>query len=108
MLSILLVGLAAFLLADVVFEFCLIHLLRPRHHELWIELGSPKATLRGYVFNSFNARRFVMSRADRDRDDRMFSRYCRIYRAFNVVFTVFYVSAGIVSLGAVVRMLLSH
>lgn len=45
-------GLAAFLLADMAFEFWLIHLLRRRHHGLWVEAGSPRASFWGYIIHS--------------------------------------------------------
>jgi hypothetical protein len=37
-------GLVSFSVGDMALEFCLIHLLRSRHRELWIEVGSPKAS----------------------------------------------------------------
>jgi hypothetical protein len=79
----------------------LIHLLRQRHHRFWTEAGSPKASPWGYVQNPFNARRFILSQADRDLDDTLLCRFCSVYRAFNVVFTSLVVLAPVVSLAVV-------
>jgi hypothetical protein len=95
-------GLVSFSVGDMALEFCLIHLLRSRHRELWIEVGSPKASPWGYVYNSFNARKFVMSQEDGQVHDRFLSRYCRVYRTFNVLFSGFVVLAPVVFLAVVV------
>src|SRR5579864_2502962 len=95
-------GLVAFSMGDLALEFCLIYLLRSRHRGLWIESGSPKASLWSYVYNSFNARKIVMSRADGQLHDRFLSGYCRVYRGFNVLFSGFAVLAPVVFLAAIV------
>jgi len=96
-------GFFAICLADAVLEFGLIHLLRRRHHGFWIEAGSPKASLWGYIHNSFNARNYVMSQADRDRHDNLLSRYCWGYRVFALACGAFVALTAGVFLIAVVQ-----
>jgi hypothetical protein len=77
-------------LVDVMLEWCLIRLLRQRHHELWVKAGSPRVSLWGYVPNSaFNGKQFVRSQADRLYHDPLLSVYCWVYRIFNMIFIGF-------------------
>lgn len=74
--------------ADLALELGLLQLLRVRHREFWLSKGAPKVSLWGYVRNSFNARSYVMSRADRDRHDGLLTGYCWVYRSFSILFLV--------------------
>jgi hypothetical protein len=91
-------------LADAVLEFGLIHLLRRRHRGFWVEIGSPQASLWGYIHNSFNARNYVMSQADRDRHDSLLSRYCWGYGVFALASGAFVALTAVVFLISVAQM----
>lgn len=84
-------GFFALCCIDVALEWCLIYLLHQRDQELWVKMGSPRASIRGYVRNCpFNGRQFVMSQSDRGCHDPLLSGYCWVYRIFNVIFTSAY------------------
>ena len=86
-------------------ELCLIQLLRRRHYEMWIAAGSPSASFCGLLHNSFNARNYVMTRADRCRHDWLLSTYCWFFLVFNALFLAYMAFTAVLILIAGVRFL---
>ena len=84
--EIMVAGFFGLCLLDWLLEFCLIRLLRWRHHETWIAAGAPSASFRGLIKNSFNARQFVMSEVNADSPDALLRGFCRFFRVFNSFF----------------------
>ena len=94
----------AWWVVDVLFEMGLIRLIRERQGDLWLELGCPRASLAGYVQNSFSVRKFVLGNADRTHWDVVLTRYCSAYRVFNRALCGYLLLSPLVLILAVVHL----